>query len=146
MTADRRKRCIISEFKAGENHHNYFRVMQSNQNLYLSGKLSVIRMVDAVITLQAVANQFAVDVSSIQNIVQTLRLFETVQKTSKMRNRLSAENKIRVAYLLKKDQCNKTNIEKLCGFSPKSVRNISNHREKWIRAEKSGRSWVRNFF
>ena len=118
--------------------------MTQIKNLNLSDKLHVIRMVDSGITLQATANQFDIDLSTVSKILQARDELETVRKTTSRRKNLALRDKLRVIHLMEIHKHNKTKVAGVCGINRQSVRNIWNNRNILLENEKTVHFWTPN--
>ena len=120
-------KCIY-KFKSDIDKHymqdyNHY-IMTQNENLNLSNKLHVIRMVDSGITLQGTTNQFDIDLSIVTNILQSRDQLETVHKSTSRHKNLALRDKLRVIHLMEIHKHNKTKLAGICSISRQSVRNI----------------------
>ena len=107
------------------------------EDLNLSNKLHVIRMVDSGIILQTTANQFDIDLSTMSKKLQARDQLETVRKTTSRRKNLAHRGKLRVIHLMEVHQHNKTKVAGICGISRQPVRNIWNNCNILLENEKS---------
>ena len=102
--------------------------MTQNENLNLSNKLHVVRMVESGITLQATTNKFVINLSIVSKILQARDQLETVRKTTSRRKKLALLDKLRAIHLTEVYKNDKTNTAGICDISRQPARNIWNNR------------------
>ncbi len=105
--------------------------------LLFSQKLHILRMAKSGITQQARANQFGIEVTEVETILNAQASLETFLNREVSRKKLSPRDKLRVLNLMRIHK-NQAHVGRICKIHRKTVNNVLDSRERLLADEAKG--------